>query len=226
VVGDKRMADERADRKRRYQQDNRKPPPRDLDGGKKKYEEFAIVLDFLPKGHADDKKPMYAREPLIQVIGDTFFTLLELIPKKNANIKIRETIFIGKGPRSFIDHVKGRISYDELTASAKFELPNIIHDIIEKDSKRFLQFFNESRPLTTRMHQLELLPGIGKKLMWNILEERKKEPFSDFKNVSNRVRIPDPISVIEKRVIIELQGSDKYRVFTRHPPQEHKEFRD
>jgi putative nucleotide binding protein len=217
------MAEDRDDKKRHYHSDNRKFPSKESDGGKKKYEEFAIVLDYLPRGHADDKKPMYAREPIIQVIGNTFFTLLELVPKKNINVKIHEEIFIGKGPRSFIDHVKGRVSYDELTASAKFELPNIIHNIVEKDSKRFVQFFNESRPLTTRMHQLELLPGIGKKLMWSILEERKKQPFADFKNLSSRVRIPDPVSAIEKRVIIELEGSDKYRVFTRHPPQEHKE---
>ncbi len=201
-----------------------RPYPNDLKGGatdrsKKKYEEYAIVLNFMPKGHADDKKPMYAREPLIQVIGDTFFTLLELIPKKNATINIREKIFIGKGPRSIIDHVKGRISYDELTAAAKFELPEVISEIINASPQQFVSFFNESRPLTTRMHQLELLPGIGKKLMWDILEDRKKKPFASFKDISDRIRIPDPVTMIEKRILAEMQNSDKYRVFTRPPPQ-------
>lgn len=212
----------RGERKRRSYSGNRRNFPKPIDASKKKYEEFAFILDHMPRGHPEDKKPPYAREPIIQVIGDTFFTLLELIPRRKAKITIRERIFIGKGPRSLIDHVKGRISYDELTASAKFELPEVIHEIIEKNPKRFVHFFNEARPLTTRMHQLELLPGIGKKLMWDILEERKKQTFADFKNISNRVRIPDPINVITKRIIAELQSSDKYRVFTRHPPQSSK----
>lgn len=204
-------------RRRRYPSDRREGP-RYPNGGKKKYEEFAIILDHMPRGHPDDKKPPYARDPIIQVIGDTFFTLLELIPRRNAKIQIREKIFIGKGPRSIIDHVKGRISYDALSASAKFELPEVIPEIVEKKPRRFVNFFNDARPLTTRMHQLELLPGIGKKLMWDILDERKKGSFKDFKDISNRIKL-QPIQAIGKRIMIELQGSDKYRVFTRHPPQ-------
>ncbi|MDD1779264.1 MAG: DUF655 domain-containing protein, partial [Candidatus Helarchaeota archaeon] len=92
-------------------------------------------------------------------------------------------------------------------------------EIIEKNPEQFLKFFNESRPLTTRMHQLELLPGIGKKIMWDIIETRKQQPFTDFKNISERVRLPDPINIIVKRVLFELQEGDKYRVFTRPPPQ-------
>ncbi|NVM54599.1 MAG: DUF655 domain-containing protein [Candidatus Helarchaeota archaeon] len=209
------------ERRRRNYPGNRRDRPKTSNGSKKKYEEFAIILDYMPRGHPDDKKPPYAREPIIQVIGDTFFTLLELIPRRNAKIKIRERIFIGKGPRSIIDHVKGRISYDELSASAKFELPEVIHGIIERESKQFVKFFNEARPLTTRMHQLELLPGVGKKIMWNILEERKKEPFKDFKDISSRIKL-HPLQAIVKRTIAELQGSDKYRIFTRHPPQSFK----
>ncbi|TFG05994.1 MAG: DUF655 domain-containing protein [Promethearchaeota archaeon] len=212
------MAD---DRRRLSSQGGQKEGSRPQDSGKKKYEEFAVILDYMPRGHPDDKKPPYAREPIIQVVGDTFFTLLELIPKKSVKtpFNIRDRIFIGKGPRSIIDHVKGRISYDELTASAKFELPEVIQDIIKKNELQFIAFFNEARPLTTRMHQLELLPGVGKKLMWDILEERKKQLFKDFKDLSERVKLSHPIQTIEKRIITELQGADKYRVFTRHPPQ-------
>ncbi len=209
------------DRRRRNYPGDRRRTPGPSDAGRKKYEEFAIILDHMPRGHPEDRKPPYAREPIIQVIGDTFFTLLELIPKRNAKITIRDKIFIGKGPRSSIDHVKGRISFNELTASAKFELQEVIQDIIKKKPWRFVKFFNESRPLTTRMHQLELLPGIGKKLMWDIIEERKKGPFTDLKNISDRIKL-QPIQAIVKRVIVELEGSDKYRVFTRHPPQSNR----
>ncbi|MHA1650361.1 MAG: DUF655 domain-containing protein [Candidatus Helarchaeota archaeon] len=210
------------ERRKRPYQNNRRESPKLSEQSKKKYEEFAYVLHYMPKGHPDDKKPLYARQPLLQVVGATFFTLLEIIPKKNVQVGIREKIFIGKGPRSVVDHVKGRITYDDLTASAKFELSEVIREIIKTNQDRYVQFFNEARPLTTRMHQLELLPGIGKKIMWDIINERKKQPFKDFKDLSERVRIPDPITIIEKRVITELQNGDKYRIFTRPPPQSSK----
>ena len=52
-----------------------------------------------------------------------------------------------------------------------------IQTIVLEDEARFIRYFNEAGPITTRMHALELLPGIGKKLMWAVLNERKKGPF-------------------------------------------------
>ena len=194
------------------------------DASKKKYEEYAVVLDYLARGKQKplDKVPLYAKEPIVQALGENYFTLLELVPYKYTSFSIRERIFIGKGDkRKKIDHVKKRILYDSLTASAKFELLPVIENIIDRNEKRFLNFFNTAKPITTRMHQLELLPGVGKKLMWDILEERKKGPFTDFKNITDRIKL-QPIQAIVKRVMIELEGSDKYRVFTRHPPQSNR----
>ena len=63
---------------------------------------------------------------------------------------------------------------------------------------------------------LHLLPGIGKKLMWEILEERNKKPFADFADISTRIKsIPHPEKMIQARIIEELQDKDvKYHVFT------------
>jgi len=180
----------------------------------KKYEEYGYVLDFLAEGRPDLSKQIYIREPIVQAIGENFFTLLELVAKKNAKISIHERIFIGLGERDKINHVKRRITYEELTATAKSELPYVIEEIVRRNEKKFVNFFNTARPLTTRMHQLELLPGIGKKLMWEILEERKKKPFENFQDLSSRVRISDPVKMIVKRIIQELKGEDKYRLFT------------
>ena len=64
------------------------------------------------------------------------------------------------------------------------------------------------------MHQLELLPGIGSKHLWEILEERKKKPFESFEDIKKRVSlIPDPEKMITKRIIEELEDKDKYRLF-------------
>ncbi|MFX0133796.1 MAG: DUF655 domain-containing protein [Candidatus Hodarchaeota archaeon] len=192
------------------------------DISKKKYEEHAFVLDFLAKGKQKprDKVPLYAKEPIVQAVGENYFTLLELVPYKYTSFSIRERIFIGKGDkRKKIDHVKRRISHDALTASAKFELLPVVESIIDKNKKRFLNFFNTAKPITTRMHQLELLPGVGKKLMWDIINELKKGPFSDFEDLKQRVKIVAPKKLIAKRILTEIQNeNEKHRVFTRPPP--------
>ena len=70
--------------------------------------------------------------------------------------------------------MKRRVNYLDLTAAAQSELPFIIEEIINDEEERFIRFFNDAQAITTRLHMLELLPGLGKKTMWHILEERKK----------------------------------------------------
>jgi putative nucleotide binding protein len=183
----------------------------------RKYEEIAYVLDYLPQGRSAEMRMSYQREELVQAIGESFFTLLELIPKRNAQFSPKERLVIGKDGSGKIDHVRGRIQYDDLTATAKNELPIVIECVIDANEARFTKFFNTAGPITTRLHQLQLLPGIGKKTMWEILVERKKKPFSSFQDLVERVRIQDPRKVIMKRIVIELQNEDKYQIFTWKP---------
>ena len=182
---------------------------------KKKFEEYAYVLDYLPQGRPDYRRPTYSREPIVLAIGEDFFTLLELVPKRNVDIALHERVYIGKGFRDKIDHVKRRITYNDLTAAAKAELPYVLEKIIKERESFFVDFFNKAQPITMRMHQLELLPGIGKKIMWEILEERRKKPFESFKDLTSRVKIPDPVKAIVKRILIELEGEDRYYLFVR-----------
>lgn len=183
----------------------------------KKFEEYAYVLDHLPRGYSEDTRPIYKKEPIVQAVGDTYFTLLELVPRKGARFTPQEVIFIGRDRRDKIDHVKRRITFDVLTATARSELPFIIEKLVEKTEPQFVEFFNNAPPLTTRMHRLELLPGIGKKLMWDILEERRKAPFISFQDVADRTQIRAPKEIIVKRIMMELGGEDKYNLFTRKP---------
>lgn len=187
----------------------------------KKYEDRGIVLDFLPQGKADDPRPIHLREQLAQVLGDTFFTLLEVVPKEDVTLTPHELVAIGKEQRDKVDRVKHRVSYTELSAAAKAELPSAVEKLINESPDRFLDFFNRAPPITTRFHQLELLPGIGKKLMWAIIEERKKGPFKSFQDLEKRVKgLSDAKKMIAKRVVMELEGVDKYRAFVR-PPSRH-----
>lgn len=184
----------------------------------KKYEDRGVVLDFLPQGHPSDPRPIHLREPLAQILGDTFFTLLEVVIAKDATFLPHERVFIGKGERGNVERVKRRIGYEELTAAAKAELPSAIESLVAEAPERFVEFFNRAAPLTTRFHQLELVPGIGKKLMWAILEERKKSPFADFEDIEKRMKgLANPKGLIAKRIEMELQGIDRYRIFVRPP---------
>ncbi len=184
----------------------------------KKYEDRGIVVDFLLQGHPSDPRPIHLREPIAQILGDTFFTLLEIVPMRGVTFTPHERVFIGKGERDKVERIKRRVGYDELTAAAKAELPVAIEELINEAPERFIEFFNRAAPLTTRFHRLELIPGIGKKLMWAIIEERKKGPFADFEDLNKRVKgLTNPKSLIAKRITMELEGVDKYRIFVRPP---------
>jgi putative nucleotide binding protein len=183
----------------------------------KKFEEYAYVLDHLPRGYPEDTRPIFKKDPIVQAVGDTYFTLLELVPRKGVRFSPQESIFIGRDRRDKIDHVKRRITFDVLTATARSELPFVIENLVEKAETRFVDFFNNARPLTTRMHSVELLPGIGKKLMWDILEERRKAPFTSFQDIAERTQIRAPKEIIVKRILMELSAEDKYNLFTRKP---------
>jgi len=179
-----------------------------------KFEDYAYVLDFLPYGHIDDKRPIHKREPLAQVIGEKYFTLLEVSVKREKNPLVMDRLYIGKGERDVVNRIKRKLNFEELTPSAKKELPFVVENIVKQREAEFVEFFNKAEPITTKMHQLELLPGVGKKTMWAILEERKKEPFKNFEDIAKRVKGIQPLKLIAGRIIYELQNPNtKYPIF-------------
>jgi putative nucleotide binding protein len=188
------------------------------EGRPPKREEVARVLDYLPYGRTPDTRS-YQKQPLVQAVGETNFVLMEMTPKEGVVPVAGTRVYIGSGNRDVIDHVNRRIEYAELSNSAKLELPFEIQTIILEDEPRFIRYFNEAGPITTRMHALELLPGIGKKLMWAVLNERKKGAFKSFADLMERVKgLHNPEKLITKRVEDELMDDRiKYRVFTTMP---------
>lgn len=174
-------------------------------------EEKCIILDFLPHGYPDRRHP----EPIAQSIGVDFFTLLELIPREDAKLELEEEVYIGKDKRDKIKFIKGSIEYRDLTNASKNSIPEVVEKIIKQNEKRFVDFFNTSKMITPRMHQIQLLPGIGKKHLVDILEERKKKPFETLEELGERVNlVPDPIKIILRRVLQEIGGNEKYYLFT------------
>jgi putative nucleotide binding protein len=182
---------------------------------KDKLEDYAYVLDFMPYGHPDDKRPIHKREPLAQVVGEKYFTLLEVSIRKDKQPLVMDRVYIGKGERDVVFKIKRRLRYDDLTPAAKTELPYVLEHIIKNEEKKYVDFFNKAESITTRMHQLELLPGVGKKMMWAIIEERKKKPFESFEDIAKRVKgIQKPEKLIVSRIIYEIRNPQtKYKLF-------------
>jgi len=185
----------------------------------RKFEDYAYVLDYMARGKMGGTRQAFRTEPLVQLVGESYFTLLEAIPRSGVTISLRERLYIGKElPREKISHIKGRISYDDLTSTARIELPLMVEDIVINNEERFVRFFNTTQAVTQRLHSLELIPGIGKKYTWAILEARERKPFEGLGDIKDRIGLPDPAKLITKRVLEELaEREPKYRLFTRAP---------
>ena len=185
----------------------------------KKFEDYAYVLDYMAHGKMGGARQSFRTEPLVQLIGENYFTLLEATPRSGVAISPSERLYIGKDlPREKISHIAGRISYDDLTSTAKIELSLVVEDIVSSDESQFVRFFNTTQAVTPRMHSLELIPGIGKKYTWAILSARERKSFEGFKDIRDRIGLPDPAKLVAKRVLEELTEKEpKYRLFTRAP---------
>jgi len=181
-----------------------------------KYEEHAYVVDYLPHGRPGTNR-RYRAGALVQVVGEEYFTLLEAIVKETVTVRSSDRVYVGKAARKKITYIIGRIGYEELTSTAKMELPGVIEKIVLNHEDWFVSFFNTAQAITPRMHSLELLPGVGKKYMWQIINERERETFKSFEDLQQRANIPNPAKLIAKRIIEELSGESKYRLFTRAP---------
>ena len=178
-------------------------------------EDYVRILDHLPQGHLDRARSF--KEPVAYALGEDEFKLFELTPKESAVLNAGDRAYIGKDidKRDVILHVKRRLSWEDLTNAAQSELPFIIQQIVTEKEERFVRFFNEAQAITTRFHMLELLPGLGKKTMWLVLEERKKGLFKSFADLGSRVTaVRHPDKLIAKRIEMELSDpSQKYHLF-------------
>ena len=178
-------------------------------------EEKAIILDFLSEGYPDRRHP----EPVAQSIGTSNFTLLELVPREDISLEVESEVYIGEGKRDKIRYIKGSLTVKDLTNVSRSNLEIVVKQIIDKNEERFIDFFNTAGMLTPRMHKLQLIPGIGKKHVVDILDARQGKKFESFKDMIERVKLfPDPVKSIVKRVMNELEGEEKYHIFTTQAP--------
>ena len=165
----------------------------------------AIVLDVLPVGSPASFPPQVDRElrrrnlriskggylstPVIFVIAKNKLFLALAVPSPGVNPKVGDEIDLNDR-KKVVGWVK--ITLDELSSVARGELENALDRIIDENEEMFVKFFNRASPITTRLHSLELLPGIGKKHMWEIIEQRRR-PFKSLNEIKERIPlVPDP----------------------------------
>jgi putative nucleotide binding protein len=175
-------------------------------------EEYAIVLDYLPNGYPLEKKMI----PIVQAIGEKNLTLLELVPRRGTSFEIGERVYIGEGKRDKVYYILGRLPREKISESAKTQLEEFIKKVVKERESEFVTFFNKSEAINKRVHQLEFLPGLGKKHMHDILKQREEKSFESFEDIRKRIpNLPDPEKSVEKRIFKELVDRERYNLFVK-----------
>jgi len=186
-------------------------------------EEYAYVLDIIPPEEALMKEAdiirrgFPRRDTYLQVVGEEYFTLLLVTLKHEATVEVGERVYIGDGVRDKINKIVRRLRYDELTPQARQELESMVDKIVKARERFFIDWLNKAGPLTLKLHSIELLKGIGKKTLNQILEERARKPFESFEDFKNRIGVNVQRLIVE-RILREIQGNEQYYLFAAPPP--------
>ena len=172
----------------------------------------AAVLDVLPHGRSDDDRPQHQKDPLAYALGVDEFHIYELSLDEDDDIAFGDRIDLTEFGRLT------EVDFEDLPSGARQELEYAVEEVVDADEGRFVDFYNDAQPITLRLHQLNLLPGIGKKLRNTVLDERKRKPFESFENLEERVSgLHNPREVIVERIMEEIREDDlKYGTFARH----------
>lgn len=188
----------------------------------KRYEEKAIVLDVLSSENIR-RRDIAKGEIRVQVIGTTWFTLLEVTPDPaKEKIMVQERISLKRDDESKISKIVGRIDFQKLSNLGERGLERAIEDILSIEEKRFITWINQAEAISIRLHKLQLIKGIGPKFMNNIISERKLIPFTSYSDFEDRTKIKDIKNLLKQRIIDEIKGeSIKYYLFTRAIPVHH-----
>jgi len=205
----------------RYRRPSHKPRyqkrgPREKKQFIKKFREI-VILDLLLHGHPEEDKPSWTKAPIAQVLTFPDFVLYEVKMNRDSDIKVQEKNtyeeFLNQNK---LREVVKKIDYSDLTNTSKALIQPILEKEILNYEEEFINFFNHSTSITPRMHALKLLPGIGQKHMWEILNERQRQKFTTFQDISDRTSTSNPVKQIALRIIKELQREGvKYYLFSK-----------
>ena len=173
-------------------------------------DQYAYVIEYLPNGLADSKE----RRPSTVILTESMALLIAAL-KKDVAVTSGQKVYIGGDKRDEIHHIIGRVSPDKLSGFGLQSLSEKIKESIKQEEKRYVSIINLLGPVNVRLHSLELIPGLGKKTVQKVVEERSKKPFESYQDVDSRVGLTIGIEKdIEERIMDELSNKDKYKIFT------------
>ena len=133
----------------------------------------------------------------------------------NSTFEVGERIYIGKEGRTKVLSVLGKMNYDDVSSSAQSELYAVVENIVTNNESKFVEYLNNARPLTPRIHALELIPGIGKTYMKTMLEERDRKKFESYEDLQERVGFKEPVKHISERIMDEITGQSRMNLFVK-----------
>jgi putative nucleotide binding protein len=168
----------------------------------------AIVIDMTPQ--TTSEQPLEGT-----VLSEADFRLYETTFIEGTDVSIGDRLVLAPTEeREEIDAFR-EVGFSDLSNTARNELEYAIDAIIDADPQRFYTVYNEAGPISLRLHQLNLLPGIGQKLRDAILDARKRGPFDSFDAVADRVDgLHRPREIIAERILEELEDDTvKYQLF-------------
>jgi len=182
----------------------------------KKFREI-VILDLLLHGHPEEDKPSWSKSPIAQVLTFPDFVLYEVKCNRDSEIKVQEkNTYEGFLNQNKLREVLKKINYNDLTNTSKALIQPILESEVLNYEEEFIYFFNNSTSITPRMHSLKLLPGVGQKHMWEIIEARNRQKFTTFQDISDRTSMSNPTKQIALRIIKELQREGvKYYLFSK-----------
>jgi putative nucleotide binding protein len=146
------------------------------------------------------------------VLGANNLNALEILIRKDASVSIGEKLYIGKEKREKVYSIKRKLASNDMKKADDGEVLSVIETIVIENEDKYIEFVNNSRSLTIKRHQLQLIPNIGEKIFKLVLEEREKEKYKNFKDFNSRTGLAMEKN-IAKRIYLELTGEEKISLF-------------
>lgn len=183
---------------------------------KSEHEPSGIVIeiyeDFLPAGvkSSDSFKKRYQ---VITVVGTEKFSILRCYLKNQINtVALGDEVDLEEMRNNF--QLVKKLKPTEWSTTLKSEIEDAIGKIVLTDEVKYVDFFNNAHLITTKLHQLKLLPGVGEKRLVQVLKIRDQQPFISYKDIEERLAL-NPAELITKRILEELESEQKYILFTK-----------
>ncbi|MHA1983077.1 MAG: DUF655 domain-containing protein, partial [Candidatus Hodarchaeales archaeon] len=126
----------------------------------KSNESSGLVFE-TSQDYISDPNSSFSKEfSVVYIVGEDHYNLLKVFLKQPIlGLVIGDRLdLISK--KSFFYRIK-RINIKEIPKGSEYALEEQLTSLVTSQEKpKFINFFNEAKPITLKLHQLKLLPGV------------------------------------------------------------------